>query len=245
MTRSARWDATIMGEPILKRNRLDLRVEYISPNRLKPYPQNARIHSRKQIRTLASSIRRFGFLRPVLTSKDLEIIAGHGCVEAAKLEGMATVPTVQIEHLSEVERRAYVLADNQLALQAGWDREILSIELQSLIEVGFDVEIMGFEAPEVDGILDAVSERDHDPGPEDLTPSIHRDKAPITSPGDLWQLPGQGDGCHRVLCGDAQSPSALAALLGNDVANMVITDPPYNVPIQGHVSGKGRTQHVE
>jgi ParB-like chromosome segregation protein Spo0J len=117
---------------------------------LKPYSRNARTHSKKQIKQIAASIERFGFTNPVLTSDNGEIIAGHGRVEAARLLGMKTVPTIALSHLSEAERRAYVLADNKLALNAGWDREILAVELQGLIDLGFDMSVTGFGLAEID-----------------------------------------------------------------------------------------------
>ena len=129
---------------------------------LKPYPSNARTHSRKQVRQIAASIERFGFTNPVLISDDGEIIAGHGRVEAAKLLGRRSVPTLTLSHLSATERRAYVLADNKLALNAGWDKDILAIELQALVELEFDTELTGFSLAEVDLLLDEVNESDPD-----------------------------------------------------------------------------------
>src|SRR6266480_3414825 len=139
-------------------------VEAMPIESLKPYARNARTHSRKQIRQIANSIQRFGFTNPVLISDDNEIIAGHGRVEAAKLLGQATVPTLRLSHLSAAERRAYVIADNKLALNAGWDREVLAIELQGLVDIDFDVEITGFSLAEVDLLLDEA--REASPGPE-------------------------------------------------------------------------------
>ena len=127
---------------------------------LRPYDNNARTHSKKQIKQIADSIRRFGFTSPVLVSDAGEIIAGHGRVEAAKLLGMATVPTLALSHLSDAERRAYVLADNKLALNAGWDREILAIELQGLIDLDFDLELTGFSLAEIDFVLDEAGDSD-------------------------------------------------------------------------------------
>jgi ParB-like chromosome segregation protein Spo0J len=127
---------------------------------LRPYACNARTHSRKQIKQIAASIERFGFTNPVLVSDDGEIIAGHGRVEAAKLLGLKRVPTLALSHLSEAERRAYVLADNKLALNAGWDKEILAIELQTLVDLDFDVELTGFSLAEVDFVLDEAGEAD-------------------------------------------------------------------------------------
>ena len=125
---------------------------------LRPYARNARTHSKKQVRQIAASIERFGFTNPVLISGDGEIIAGHGRVEAAKLLGWKAVPTIALAHLSETERRAYVLADNKLALNAGWDKEILAIELQALVDFEFDVEVTGFSLAEVDFVLDEAAE---------------------------------------------------------------------------------------
>jgi DNA modification methylase len=207
---------------------------------LKPYARNARHHSKKQIKQIAASIGRFGFNNPVLISDDHQIIAGHGRVEAAKLLGLATVPTVKLSHLGEAERRAYILADNKMALNAGWDQEILAIELQGLIDLEFDVELTGFTLAEVDFTLDAA--RDGDPkgaaGPEDDVPEMAA-KA-VTTMGDLWTL-----GRHRLLCGDARVAGDYEKLMDGKLADLVFTDPPYNVPIDGHVCGSGRVHHRE
>jgi DNA modification methylase len=200
---------------------------------------------KRQIKAIARSIERFGFTNPVLATSANEILAGHGRVEAAKLLGMNTVPVLRIDHLSEAERRAYILADNHLAEKAGWDKELLEIELQSLVTVGFDVEITGFEVPEVDLILDAAAEKKSDPGPEDDLPDVRYEQPAVTRAGDLWLFGPKGDQRHRLLAGDARDPAAIARLLGEEQAAMVITDPPYNVPIRGHVSGKGRNRYAE
>lgn len=132
----------------------DLRIEYRPIEALKPYAGKARTHSKKQVKQIARSIERFGFLNPVLTGEDGSIIAGHGRVEAAKLVGRMSVPTVRLSHLSEAERRAYVLADNQLAAKAGWDRDLLAIELQGLLDLNFDLELTGFDPGEIDFIFE-------------------------------------------------------------------------------------------
>ena len=207
---------------------------------LRPYDNNARTHSKKQIKQIADSIRRFGFTNPVLVSDAGEIIAGHGRVEAAKLLGMATVPTLALSHLSDAERRAYVLADNKLALNAGWDREILAIELQGLIDLDFDLELTGFSLAEIDLVLDEAGDSDpagHEAA-EDAVPSVTGPA--VTRGGDVWQL-----GRHKLICGDARRPSEYAALLGDERADLVFTDPPYNVAIDGHVSGLGKVRHRE
>lgn len=215
-------------------------IEARPPSDLRPYSQNARTHSRKQIRQIADSIKRFGFTNPVLVSDDSEIIAGHGRVEAAKLLGMPTVPTLRLSHLSPAERRAYVLADNKLALNAGWDQDILAIELQALIDLDFDVTLTGFSLAEVDFTLDAARERDPEAphGVEDDIPPIQTEA--VTRMGDVWHL-----GRHRLLCGDAREATDYARLLGDERVDLVFTDPPYNVPIDGHVCGSGRIRHRE
>lgn len=207
---------------------------------LRPYARNARTHSKKQIKQIAASIERFGFNNPVLVSDDNEIIAGHGRVEAAKQLGWTKVPTLALSHLSDKERQAYILADNKLALNAGWDREILAIELQALVDVDFDVELTGFSLAEVDLVLDEYSDADPDgrEAPEDAVPVLSGEA--VTRRGDIWLL-----GRHRLLCGDAQARDDFTALLGTDRADLVFTDPPYNVKIDGNVCGLGSVRHRE
>lgn len=207
---------------------------------LRPYARNARTHSKKQIKQIAASIERFGFNNPVLVSDDNEIIAGHGRVEAAKQLGWTKVPTLALSHLSDKERQAYILADNKLALNAGWDREILAIELQALVDVDFDVELTGFSLAEVDLVLDEYSDADPDgrEAPEDAVPVLSGEA--VTRRGDIWLL-----GRHRLLCGDAQVRDDFTALLGTDRADLVFTDPPYNVKIDGNVCGLGSVRHRE
>lgn len=184
---------------------------------LKPYPRNARTHSKKQIKQIASSIERFGFVNPVLIGDDGEIIAGHGRVEAARQLGLKTVPTLALSHLSKTERQAYVLADNKLALNAGWDREILAIELQGLVDLDFDVELTGFSLAEIDFVLDEAGEADPD------APDAAEDAVPdMTGPdvsrmGDLWIL-----GRHKLVCGDARSTEDYRRLLGSERVDMVL-----------------------
>ncbi len=215
-----------------------MNIEYTHVNDLRPYAGNARTHSRKQVRQIANSIERFGFCNPVLIDDQKQIVAGHGRVEAAKLLGMTAVPAVRLSHLSESEKRAYILADNKLAEKAGWDREILAIELQALIDLSIDVELTGFETAEIDIILDeALEAAGSAAGPEDAVPACTAGSA-ASRLGDLWVL-----GQHRLLCGDSRDPAAYAALLDGAKAEFVFTDPPYNVPIDGHVSGLGRIRH--
>src|SRR5664279_2805285 len=206
-----------------------LLVEHLQTDTLIPYPRNARTHSKKQIKAIARSIERFGFTNPVLATSANEILAGHGRVQAAKLLGMSSVPVLRIDHLSDAERRAYIIADNRLAEKAGWDKEILGTELQGLVTMGFEVEITGFEVPEIDLILDAAAAKEQDPGPEDDLPEVQYDQPSVTKPGDLWLFGPNGAPRHRLLAGDARDASAIAMLMGEELAAMVITDPPYNV----------------
>ena len=215
-------------------------VELRSPAALRPYEKNARRHSKAQLKQIAASIQRFGFTNPVLISDDGEIIAGHGRVEAAKKLGLTSVPTVRLSHLSPDERRAYVLADNKLALNAGWDTELLAIELQALIDLDFDVALTGFSVAEIDLTLDSARESapERTQAPEDQV--VVAAGAPVTRSGDVWIL-----GRHRLVCGDARDPSAYAAVMPGEQAGLVFTDPPYNVPIDGHVTGLGKQRHRE
>ena len=206
---------------------------------LRKRERNARTHSKRQIRQIADSIQRFGFNNAILTDDNLEIIAGHGRFEAAKILGLATVPTVCLSHLNETDRRAYVLADNELATKAGWDKELLALELQGLIDLGFEVELTGFETAEIDIILDNQNEAAGNvTEPEDQ--QIEPGAFAVSRPGDIWVL-----GRHRLLCGDARSAASYASLLGDEKVDLVFTDPPYNVPIDGNVCGLGQIQHRE
>ena len=206
---------------------------------LRPCPGNARTHSAKQISEIATSIKAFGFNNPVLVDKDGTIIAGHGRVAAAKKLGLDTVPCVRLEHLSEAEKRAYILADNKLAEKAGWDRDILAIELQHLadLDLDFDITATGFEMAEIDLLLSDADADQADPA--DAVPELAVGPA-VTQPGDVWQI-----GRHRLICGDSTLSETYARLLVGERAQMVFTDPPYNVKIDGHVSGLGATKHRE
>jgi DNA modification methylase len=215
-----------------------MRIETVAIGSLRPYAGNARTHSKKQIRQIANSIKRFGFNNPILVDDGLGIIAGHGRLAAASLLGMKEVPIVRLSHLSADEKRAYILADNRLAEQAGWDRETLAIELQALENVEFDLELTGFEMPEADIIIDEARQSNGpSTGPEDAIP-LYAAGPPVSQLGDMWVL-----GKHRLLCGDARDEDAYKVLLDGKKAQYAFTDPPYNVPIDGHVSGLGRIRH--
>jgi DNA modification methylase len=216
-----------------------LAVSYQPVATLLAYSGNARKHSLHQIRQIASSIREFGFINPVLIDRTNTIIAGHGRVAAAKQLGMDCVPTIQLEHLTEDQIRAYVLADNRLAEKAGWDNSILAIELQHLMTIGgdFDVTITGFDVPEIDLILEEAEGKKQD---EDDVFAIDEKAKAVTQSGDLWLL-----GKHRVLCGSSLEEKSYRALMRTRRANVVFVDPPYNVAIQGNVCGNGSVHHRE
>jgi len=217
-----------------------LQVEWAPIQTLRANPRNARTHSNKQRRQIAASLRKFGFLNPVLVDDANMILAGHGRVEAARLEGFSAVPVIRFDHLTDAQKRAYVIADNKIAEQAGWDREILAIELGELIDLlpaeGFDVSLTGFEAPEIDLLLADMGPPSR-PEPEDVAPAPPRN--PITRRGDLWQL-----GKHKILCGDAREAGDLARVMNGAAASAVFCDPPYNLPMRG-IGGRGRTQHPD
>jgi DNA modification methylase len=218
----------------------NLKIEQTPIHALQPQDRNARTHSKRQIRQIADSMRRFGFTNPILTDDNLQIIAGHGRLEAAKLLGMTAVPSIRLSHMSATEKRAYIIADNEIALKAGWDRETLAIELQGLVDLGFEVELTGFEPAEIDLILCDWQEASRDPATPEDQHAEPSEGATVSRLGDLWVL-----GSHRLLCGDARLSEAYEALLGADRADLIFTDPPYNVPIEGHVSGLGRIHHRE
>jgi len=209
---------------------------------LRPAKSNARVHSKKQLKQIARSIQRYGFNAPVLIGNDGEIIAGHGRVEAAKLLGLEAVPAICLAHLNEVERRAYLIADNKIALNAGWDQELLAGEIQVLVDHGFDIEDTGFSVAEVDILLeeatDAAPVSKKKAQAEDRIPDV--DSLAVTRMGDVWQL-----GRHRLICGDARDVNAYAALLNGEEVDLLFTDPPYNVKIDRNVSGKGAAIHRE
>ena len=218
-------------------------MDYRPIDTLKPAQRNARTHSRKQIRQIADSIRRFGFTNPVLVDDEGRIVAGHGRVAAAKLIGMERVPVVALGDLSPQERQAYALADNKLALNAGWDQELLAAEFQELINAGFELELTGFSLAEVDFTLDQASQSSEQ-GTEPTDPAADRIPAMadqvVSRPGELWRL-----GRHLLLCGDAREAAHYRRLMDSETAGLVFTDPPYNVPIDGHVCGLGRIRHRE
>ncbi|WP_066803150.1 site-specific DNA-methyltransferase [Sphingomonas asaccharolytica] len=207
---------------------------------LKPRKNNPRTHSPAQLKQIEASIQKFGFVNPVLVDEGDRVLAGHGRLAAAKSLGMQSVPVVRIEGMTEADRKAYVIADNRLAELAGWDQQLLKLELGSIIELdpAFDLALTGFADAELEGLLAAIDAAERPSADEIPEPAI--DGASVSAPGQLWTL-----GRHRLICGDARDPAVYARLLGGERAGMVITDPPYNVPISGHVCGLGKVQHRE
>lgn len=220
-----------MTEPVFPHHKLETRAVRV----LKPYARNARKHSKTQLKQIARSIERFGFTNPVLIGDDNQIIAGHGRIEAAKLLNLETVPVLVLSHLTPAERRTYVIADNKLALNASWDADLLAGELRGLLDEKFEVDLTGFSLAETDMVLQEALARDAG-GREAETDRIPPlPAAAVSRPGDVWQL-----GRHRLLCGDARVPADYETLLPGGSADLVFTDPPYNVPIDGHVGGLGK-----
>ena len=215
-------------------------VERIPVRHLKPARGNARTHSKKQVQEIANSMARFGNINPVIADSHGNIIAGHARFSAVKLLGLAHVPVIRLHHLTETEIRAYRLADNKLAQKSGWDREILSAELEELEavlpEIGLDLSITGFEPAEVDAIKEdlAADQTQSD----DECPELE-DRA-VARKGDLFIL-----GNHRLIAGDARDEATYRRLMQSQSATMAFLDPPYNVRIKGHVGGRGRIQHQE
>lgn len=211
-------------------------LDHLPLSALRPYARNARLHSRKQIKSIAASIREFGFTNPILADEHGEIIAGHGRFEAAQALKLDAVPVMRLPGLSEVQKRALRLADNKLALNSVWSPELLSAELAELTLTDFDITLTGFDAIEVDKITTpSLSPLEDLDGPIAPPPTV-----PVSAAGDMWAL-----GDHALLVGDARDQASYRKLLGSRQADLVVTDPPYNVPIAGHVSGKGAARHDE
>jgi hypothetical protein len=219
---------------------MQLSIEEVGPETLAPYQKNARTHDAKQVRQIVQSIRQFGFTNPILVDETGEVIAGHGRLLAARELALEYVPVIRLRHLDDAGKRALRLADNKIALGAGWDLQILAAELEDLssIEIDFDLEVTGFEVSEIDLII----EQSHDERPEapETAEEPDMEARAISRRGDLWVL-----GRHRILCGDARNAEDYGRLMGDGIADVGFTDPPYNVPISGHVCGNGDVQHRE
>ncbi|QOZ75373.1 DNA methylase N-4 [Bradyrhizobium sp. CCBAU 53351] len=217
----------------------DFRVDHLPIAELKPNPANARRHSRKQLHQIAASIREFGFNSIVVIDEDGMILVGHGRVEGARMAGLERVPVLRVGHLTAAQKIAFSLADNKIALNSDWDMDQLRELWRELmgVEINFDVEVTGFETAEIDLLVDGEAAREK-PDKSDLVPTVGAD--PVSRLGDLWVL-----GEHRLLCGDACDAASFADVMDGEQARLVFTDPPYNVPIDGHVSGLGAVKHRE
>jgi DNA modification methylase len=200
---------------------MDLNVQQIALEQLVPYARNARTHSDSQVAQIAGSIAEFGFVNPVLVGGDNVIIAGHGRIMAAKKLGLQTVPTIKLDHLTENQRRALVIADNKIAENAGWDEELLRLELQNLADEDFDLDLLGFDDVELDDLLTSLDD-DEAAALDENIPKVQEN--PVSRTGDVWIM-----GEHRLLCGDSTSEADMKKLMAGELADMVFTDPPYNV----------------
>jgi DNA modification methylase len=198
------------------------KLEQVPIDKLVPYARNARTHSKEQIAQLRSSLREFGFVSPAVIDSDYNILVGHGRIAAAREEGYKTVPCVFAEDLTDAQKRAYILADNQLALNAGWDEEMLSVELSDLQDNAFDLSLLGFDDKELEKLLNSDSDSDVEDDDFDLSAAL--EKASFVDTGDLWTV-----GRHRMLCGDATSSEDVNTLMDGKRANLILTDPPYGV----------------
>ena len=203
--------------------------ELVDINKLIPYVNNARTHSKEQIQKLRSSLREFGFVNPVIIDKEYNVIAGHGRIAAAKEEGIQQVPCVYVDYLTEAQKKAYILADNRMALDAGWDDELLAVEMEELQSLGFDLGLTGFDEKELADLFADDAEAEDDGFDVDKA----LEKEAFVQTGDLWLL-----GRHRLLCGDATKPEDVRTVLDGKKANICITDPPYNCAYKG---GTGMT----
>ena len=196
--------------------------QLVPTDKLIPYVNNARTHSKEQITKLRSSLREFGFINPVIIDRDFNVIAGHGRIEAAKAEGITEVPCVYVDHLTEAQKKAYILADNRMALDAGWDEELLAVELSELQDLGYDLAMTGFDEKELADLFSDKTDSDAKDDDFDLTAAL--EKASFVQRGDVWTV-----GRHRLMCGDATSADDVNTLMGSVKANLILTDPPYGV----------------
>lgn len=199
-----------------------------------PYQNNARTHSPAQIQKLRSSLREFGFVNPVIIDRDYNVIAGHGRIAAAREEGITEVPCVFVDHLTEAQKKAYIIADNRMALDAGWDEELLRVELEALEEMGVDLGMTGFDDKELAALFPTEEAKE-----DDFDVDAELQKPTFTKSGDVWTL-----GRHRLICGDSTKEETYAILMDGVKANLVITDPPYNVNYEGS-AGKIKNDNMQ
>ncbi len=229
--------------PVVSYSRRPLMVDHVPLDSLTPDPLNARQHKPSQIKQIARSIEAFAFNAPVLIDRDGKILAGHGRVLACRKLGWSEIPVIRLEHLTPEQARAFAIADSRLVETSSWDQALLAEHFKALsaIDLDFDIEATGFSVGEIDlTILDAGSKPDSDAGDADCDDPLPSAGPPVARSGDLWVL-----GRHKLLCGDALDPESYARLLGKERVAMAFCDPPYNVAINGHVSGKGKHTHRE
>ena len=223
------------GQLTVNNVRTTSEFQLVDTDKLIPYVNNARTHSTEQINKLRASLREFGFINPVIIDKDLNVIAGHGRIAAAKAEGIKKVPCVFVDHLTDAQKKAYILADNRMAMDAGWDEEILRVEIEALQAEDFDVFLTGFDDDEISKLFDDGTKVKED----EFDVDSELEKPMFTKLGDVWQL-----GRHRLVCGDSTKPETYKTLLGETKVNLVITDPPYNVNYEGS-AGKIKNDNME
>ena len=209
-------------------------MQLVPITKLVPYVNNARTHSPEQINKLRSSLREFGFINPVIIDRDFGVIAGHGRILAAKKEGIAEVPCVFADHLTEAQKKAYILADNRMAMDAGWDEELLRVEIEALQAEAFDLSLTGFDEKELSDLF----KDDADVQEDDFDVAAELEKPTFSKSGDVWTL-----GRHRLLCGDSTKAETFAILMNGRKANLVVTDPPYNVNYEG-IAGKIKNDNL-
>lgn len=209
-------------------------MKLVPVEKLVPYVNNARTHSPEQINKLRSSLREFGFINPVIIDRDFGVIAGHGRILAAKEEGIKEVPCVFADHLTEAQKKAYIIADNRMAMDAGWDEELLRVEIEALQAEAFDLSLTGFD----EGELADLFGDDPDVKEDDFDVDAELEKPTISKAGDVWTL-----GRHRLVCGDSTKPETYEVLMQDKKANLVITDPPYNVNYEG-TAGKIKNDNM-
>lgn len=209
-------------------------MQLVSVAKLVPYQNNARTHSPAQIQKLRSSLREFGFVNPVIIDRDYNVIAGHGRIAAAHEEGITEVPCVFVDHLTEAQKKAYIIADNRMAMDAGWDEELLRVELEALEEMGFDLGMTGFDEKELAALFPTEEAKE-----DDFDVDAELQKPTFTKSGDVWTL-----GRHRLICGDSTKEETYKTLMDGVKANLVITDPPYNVNYEGS-AGKIKNDNMQ
>lgn len=209
-------------------------MQLVATDKLIPYVNNARTHSAEQINKLRASLREFGFINPVIIDREFNVIAGHGRIAAAKAEGIEEIPCVFADHLTEAQKKAYILADNRMALDAGWDEEMLKVEIEALQAEDIDISLTGFDEKELASLFDT----DTDVQEDDFDVDAELGKPCVTQSGDIWTL-----GKHTLVCGDSTKEDTYAALMDGRKANLVITDPPYNVNYEG-TAGKIKNDNM-